>query len=138
MQISKRVFQENKARQIFWKTDISNPLIRTRMSAYKGVRYVRFFWTFGGFVFLKHPFWDSPFCLITDVVWYCLSVNCFCEKRLPHNSNIIQSNVKTWKDFWKIWFFLTERFWFWWIVLLVKLSHIYLVNIFFVLKLLIK
>ena len=30
--ISKRVFQENKARQIF----------------------------------LKHPFWDSPFCLITD------------------------------------------------------------------------
>ena len=28
--ISKRVFQENKARQIFRKTQISNPLIRTR------------------------------------------------------------------------------------------------------------
>ena len=27
--ISKRVFQENKARQIFWKTNISYPLIRT-------------------------------------------------------------------------------------------------------------
>ena len=28
--ISKRVFQENKARQIFRKTNISYPLIRTR------------------------------------------------------------------------------------------------------------
>ena len=28
--ISKRVFQENKARQIFQKTNISKPLIRTR------------------------------------------------------------------------------------------------------------
>ena len=49
-QISKRVFQENKARQIFRKTNISNPLIRTHAC----------------FVFLKHPFWDSPFSLITD------------------------------------------------------------------------
>ena len=48
--ISKRVFQENKARQIFWKTNISYPFIRTRTC----------------FVFLKHPFWDSPFCLITN------------------------------------------------------------------------
>ena len=29
--ISKRVFQENKARQIFRKMNISNPLIRTRI-----------------------------------------------------------------------------------------------------------
>ena len=29
--ILKRVFQENKARQIFRKTNISDPLIRTRM-----------------------------------------------------------------------------------------------------------
>ena len=29
--ISKRVFQENKARQIFQKTNISYPLIRTRI-----------------------------------------------------------------------------------------------------------
>ena len=28
--ISKRVFQESKARQNFWKTNISHPLIRTR------------------------------------------------------------------------------------------------------------
>ena len=58
--ISKRVFQENKARQIFRKTNISYPLIRTQ------VRNVRFSENLTCFVFLKHPFWDSPFCLITD------------------------------------------------------------------------
>ena len=40
--ISKRVFQENKARQIFLKTNIYYPLISTRMGAYQGVRKVRF------------------------------------------------------------------------------------------------
>ena len=49
--ISKRVFQENKARQIFRKTNISYPLIRT------------------------HPFWDSTFCLITDEI--CCYTNTF-------------------------------------------------------------
>ena len=38
--ISKRVFQENKARQIFRKRNISYPLIRT--GAYQGVRNVCF------------------------------------------------------------------------------------------------
>ena len=51
-QISKRVFQENKTGQIFRKMKISYPLIRTR--------------TLVCFVFLKHPFSDSPFSLITD------------------------------------------------------------------------
>ena len=37
--VSNPVFQENKGRQVFWKTYF--------------------------FVFLKHSFWDSPFCLIT-------------------------------------------------------------------------
>ena len=64
--ISKRVFQENKARQIFRKTNISYPLIRTRTCAYQGVRNVRFSENLASFVFLKDPFWDSPFCLITD------------------------------------------------------------------------
>ena len=40
--ISKRVFQENKVHQIFRKPIISNPLIRTRMCAYQGVRNVCF------------------------------------------------------------------------------------------------
>ena len=38
----KRVFQENKARQIFRKTSISYPLVRTRTCEYQGVRNVRF------------------------------------------------------------------------------------------------
>ena len=59
--ISKRVFQENKARQIFWKTNISNPLIPTRTCAYQGVRNVIFSNSLTSFLFLKHPFWDSPF-----------------------------------------------------------------------------
>ena len=33
---------------------------------YQGVRNVRFSENLACFVFLKHPFWDSPFCLITD------------------------------------------------------------------------
>ena len=41
--ISKQVFQENKARQIFRKTNISYPLIR-------------FSENLACFVFLKHPF----------------------------------------------------------------------------------
>ena len=31
-----------------------------------GVRNVRFLENLACFVYLKHPFWDSPFCLITD------------------------------------------------------------------------
>ena len=62
--VSKRVFQENKARQIFRKTIISYPLIRTHTCAYQGVN-VRFPENSVCFVFLKHPFWDSPFRLTT-------------------------------------------------------------------------
>ena len=34
--------------------------------AYQGVRNVNFSENLACYVFLKHPFWDSPFCLITD------------------------------------------------------------------------
>ena len=64
--ISKRVFQENKARQIFRKTDISYPLIRTRTYAYQGVRNIPFSENLACCVFLKLSVWDSSFCLITD------------------------------------------------------------------------
>ena len=92
MQISKRVFQENNARQIFRKTNISYPLIRRRtcsflgkfgvpfswntcfeicMCACQGVRNVRFSENFACFVifFLKHALRDSPFCHFTDDLW---------------------------------------------------------------------
>ena len=56
--ISKRVLQQNKAHQIFRKTNISYPMIRT-----------------------QHPFWDSPFCLmnyIFDVTLvFMLTLNTF-------------------------------------------------------------
>ena len=66
--ISKWVFQENKVRQIFQKTNLSYPLIRTHACAYQGVRNIRFSENLACFVFLKHPFWDSSFCLITDEI----------------------------------------------------------------------
>ena len=34
--------------------------------AYQGIRNVRFSENLACFFFMKHPFWDSPFCLITD------------------------------------------------------------------------
>ena len=70
--ISKPVFQENKAHQIFrkkktfltpWYADVR---IRRRTCAYQGVRNVCFSENSVSFVFLKHLFWDSLFCLITD------------------------------------------------------------------------
>ena len=57
------MFHENKARQIFRKTNISY--------SHQGVRNVRFSENLTCFVFLKHPFWDSPFCLITDEGYFC-------------------------------------------------------------------
>ena len=51
--ISKRVFQENKARQVFRKLNISYPLIHTPTCAYQRVRNICFF---GKCLFLKHPF----------------------------------------------------------------------------------
>ena len=56
--LKKRAFQEKKSRQIFRKTNISYPLIRV----------IRFTENLVCFVFLKHPFLDSLFCLITDVL----------------------------------------------------------------------
>ena len=64
-QISKRVFQENEARQIFRKTDIPYPMIRT--CAYQGVRNFHFSENLTCFVFLKHLFWDSPFGLLPTI-----------------------------------------------------------------------
>ena len=64
--ISKQVFQENEARQIFRKTNISYPLTGTFTCAYQVVRNVCFSENLTCFVFLKHPFRDSPFCFITD------------------------------------------------------------------------
>ena len=52
VRISKRVLQENKAHQIFRKTNISYPLIRTPTYAYQGVRNARFVKNLASFIFL--------------------------------------------------------------------------------------
>ena len=64
--ISKRRKQEYKARQIFGKTNMFYPLIRTRACAYQGVKSVRFSYqgvtnvrfseNVESFVFLLPPF----------------------------------------------------------------------------------
>ena len=41
---------------------------RKIVCAYQGVRNVRFSENLTCFVFLKHPFLDFPFCLITDEI----------------------------------------------------------------------
>ena len=64
--ISKRVFQESKARQFFRKTNISYPNVFHTSVCISGVRNVRFLEQLPCFVFLKHPFWDEPFGLFTD------------------------------------------------------------------------
>ena len=62
--ISKRVFQENKAWQVFRKTNLPPD---THMCVWVSWgKNVRFSENLACFVFLKHPFWDSPFCIITD------------------------------------------------------------------------
>ena len=40
----------------------------TRTCAYQGARNIRFSENLACFVFLKHSFWDSAFCLITDEI----------------------------------------------------------------------
>ena len=44
-----------------------------RQCAYQGVRNVCFPENLACFVFLKHPFWDSPFCFITDALWQSIN-----------------------------------------------------------------
>ena len=70
--ILKRVFQENKARQIFRKTNIFYPLIRSRTCAYHRVRNVHFSENLACFVFLKNPFWDSLFFALLPTSYWIL------------------------------------------------------------------
>ena len=62
--ISKQVFPENKAHQIFRKTIISYPLMRKRTCTYQGVRNVHFSENLA-FCFLETPVEICPFVLLT-------------------------------------------------------------------------
>ena len=45
--------------------------------AYQGIRKVLFSETLACFVFLKYPFWDSPFCLITGELGFNVKFSIF-------------------------------------------------------------
>ena len=78
------MFQENKARQIFWATNISYSLIRT--CAYQGGKKCSFFGKFGVLCLLETPFSDSLFWVITDeLLNYKKVANLFSILTLQNN-----------------------------------------------------
>ena len=117
MRITKRVFQENKVRQIFWKVNISYPLIRTRTRVYQGGKKCSFFGKFDGLCFLERPV--SRFALLLfyrrflidkirfqilflEETWTCLAFaffglltfeNCFSNKILCSWLNILRNST---------------------------------------------
>ena len=66
-----------------------------RTCAYQGVRNVRFSENLAYFVFLKHPFWDSLFCLITNIVWQLRSEESFRFRLIVKIRIFSASNYKT-------------------------------------------
>ena len=85
--ISERVFQENKACQIFRKTNISHPVILPRTCRYQGVRNIHFPGKFSVLCFL-----ETPVLIFALLLYY----------RRHHQG--IQFLVFLWilKDFWEI------------------------------------
>ena len=59
-------FKKTKHAKFSEKRKFLTPLSRTRTCVYQGVRNVCFSENLACFVFLKHPFWGMPFCLIND------------------------------------------------------------------------
>ena len=74
-------FKKTKHAKFSEKMHISYSLIRTRTCAYQGVRNVHFSENLVCFVFLKHPFGDSPFYLITDEVMFPKTVKYLHSKK---------------------------------------------------------
>ena len=61
------IFSEIRTFLTPWYADVRVRIrVRTCTCVYQGIRNVRFSENLACYVFLKHPSWDSPFCLITD------------------------------------------------------------------------
>ena len=60
-----QIWKKTKHTNIFRKRNVFYPLIIPTCT-YQWVRNIRFSENLACFVFLKHPFWDLHFCLITD------------------------------------------------------------------------
>ena len=93
--ISKRVFPENKARQIFRKMNISYPLIRTCTYEYQGVRNVDFFWKFGVLCFL-----ETPVLRFTVLPYY---------RRVRQLKNDLTSSQISIIKIWKVYFHIQQK-----------------------------
>ena len=76
--ISKRVFQKKQSTPYFPKKEHFLPPWHphVRVCVRRRRRKCSFFGKYGVLCFLKHPFWDSPFCFIIDVFILCFE-NCF-------------------------------------------------------------
>ena len=85
--ISERIFQANEAHQIFRK---KRTFLTLRYAHYQEVRNVRFLEKLAWFVSFKHPFWDSPSCLLPTISGLKIKVNItinFCLFKLVRVSN---------------------------------------------------
>ena len=78
----------------FQQVNTTELLLETTL-AYQVVRNVRFPKNFACFVFLKHPFWYSPFCLITDEIYFSVSQFWLCLKS-PTRFNNSYLLIKSW------------------------------------------
>ena len=92
--ISKRMFQDNKARQIFWKTNLSYPMTRTPC-AYQGVKKYSFFGEFGVLFSWNIRFEIRPFALLpTNYSWEDAIIQKWNASSLLHTSPEIFAKEK--------------------------------------------
>ena len=93
-------------RQIFQKTKIYYPMIRTRTFAYQGIKIFRFLENLGCFVFLLLSFWDSLFfaLLLTICANGFLATSVICTW-IQACYYFCYSNLQIYSfSFWKYWF----------------------------------
>ena len=93
--ISKRVFQENKARQIFWKANISYPLIRRHTCLYL-YHKCSFIGKFGVLCFLETPVLRFVFLSYYRQNQNQLTSSGYCPRLLLPQNNKDFQNKNTW------------------------------------------
>ena len=70
---------------------------KSKWFAYQGIRNIRFSENLVCFVFLKHPFWDSPFYLL-PTTWITIKANCIkllhCWSRDMFNFDLLEKSLE--------------------------------------------
>ena len=79
------------------------PLIRTRTCAYEWVRNVRFSEILTYLVFLLHPFWDLPPCLISNEleIWKTCGMQCCVVYNKKSIQELLKMSLKK-HQFWRV------------------------------------